>query len=119
MLFRSIESKSSLLLELSKKYNLDSLDIDILEKYLTLIPEHRKAMKDFILDVANSAMNNKENTATVDNVLEGKQNTPYDKEDPIEKELNSYRLELEAEKKGQISSVSEDIEESYKEREAK
>lgn len=95
-----IESDSSVLADLSRKYKLDSLDISILESYLNLTPEEKGTLKGFITSIALS-IDDGETAATVDN-----------DEDPIEKELKAYRLELEAEQKGATSSALDDTEKS-------
>lgn len=73
---------------------LDDMDRKMLMEYLQLTPSHRQIFKDFIIKVASD--NNSEVAATIDT--------------SIDEELESYRLELEAEKKGITSSVSGDIE---------
>ena len=104
-----VESDSSLIEKLSREYDLDSIDVSILKAYLNLIPEHRKVVKEFLSNITNS----------VDETLEDNQNVIQEEEDPIEKELNAYRLELDAEKKGEISAASDDINDHYKNKEAK
>lgn len=88
-----IEDDSTIITELSKKYDLDMFDRKIIESYLNLSTENRKVIKDYMHSVANIF----DETASAKEV------------DPIEKEVEAYRLELEAEKRGQISSASEDV----------
>lgn len=108
-----IENDSTILSALSTKYNLNSLDEKIIESYLNLTSEQRKAIQSYVCSLANVIVNN-EITAAKETVLSGessKKDVLQIQDDSIEKELNAYRLELEAEKKGKISSVSEDIKE--------
>lgn len=103
-----IETDSSILTELATQYNLDSLDISIIELYAKLKPEDRKTMKNFVKAIAKSIKDDEEIATTIDEVP---QNTFQNEDNSIERELTAYRLELEAEKKGKISSVSENLNE--------
>ncbi|MBU5438326.1 helix-turn-helix domain-containing protein [Tissierella sp. MSJ-40] len=108
-----IENDSTIISALSTKYNLNSLDEKIIESYLNLTSEQRKAIQSYVCSLANVIVNN-EITVAKETVLSGessKKDVLQIQDDSIEKELNAYRLELEAEKKGKISSVSEDIKE--------
>lgn len=107
-----IETDSTIISKLSAEYNLDSLDVDIIEHYLKLSPSHREIIKNFVKSIAKSIANNEEITATKEVISEKNQDMAQNDEGSVEKELNAYRLELEAEKKGKISSVSEDTSES-------
>lgn len=80
-----IETDDDIIRELVNEYQLDIIDRKIIEHYLKLDEDSRSKIKEYIMDVAKSIS---EVSATVD---------------PIEQELDSYRMELEAEKKGQTS----------------
>lgn len=92
-----IEKDSTIVSKLSTEYNLDSIDVEIIKGYLELDIEQRKAIKNYVRSVANAIPHEEIAVAK-------------DKEDDIERELEDYRLELEAEKRGQTSSVSENTE---------
>ena len=83
------EDDASILGELVSKYNLDDLDRRIVESYLKLPPAHRAVFKRFIAGLAVEA-------------------------DPIQMELDAYRIELEAETMEATSSASEDSAEKTK-----
>ncbi|SHJ75327.1 helix-turn-helix domain-containing protein [Tepidibacter formicigenes] len=100
-----IENDSTIISKLSTEYNLDSLDKKIIESYLKLGEEQRKVIKDYVYSLAKAINSDEEIAVTKENVLEKKQNMSQNEEDSIEKELNAYRLELEAEKKGRTSLV--------------
>lgn len=72
---------------------LDDMDRKMIMEYLQLPPSHRKIFKDFMIKITSDK--HSEVTAT--------------KEDFIDAELESYRLELLAEQKGEILLASEDI----------
>ncbi|SHG89581.1 helix-turn-helix domain-containing protein [Tepidibacter thalassicus] len=107
-----IENDSTIISKLSTEYNLDSLDKKIIESYLKLGEEQRKVIKDYVYSLAKAINSDEEIAATKENVLEKKQNMSQNEEDSIEKELNAYRLELEAEKKGKTSLVLDERKES-------
>lgn len=50
-----VEYDSTIISSLSAQYNLDSLDIEILELYLNLSPTERKAIKQFALSIGKLA----------------------------------------------------------------
>ena len=77
------EDDASILGELVSKYDLDDLDRRIVESYLKLPPAHRAVFKRFIAGLAVEA-------------------------DPIQMELDAYRIELEAETMEATSSASEE-----------
>ena len=83
------EDDASILSELIRKYDLDDLDRRIVESYLKLPPAHRAVFKRFIAGLAVEA-------------------------DPIQMELDAYRIELEAENEEATSSASEDSAEKTK-----
>ena len=83
------EDDASILGELVSKYDLDDLDRRIVESYLKLPPAHRAVFKRFIAGLAVEA-------------------------DPIQMELDAYRIELEAENEEATSSPSEDSAEKTK-----
>ncbi len=91
-----IESDSSIIVELANEYHLDEIDKKIIEHFVKLDSKSRQRIKDYVRSIAE--IFNNEKAATYE-------------EDNIEAELESYRMELEAEKKGQILSVSEKPEE--------
>lgn len=78
----SIENDRTILEQLSSEYKLDHTDALIIESYLKLSPANRKAIKEYARSLSAAL------------------SIEDEKEDEIEKELESYRLELEAEKKG-------------------
>lgn len=77
---------------------------NLLDKY-SLLDEQGKNTVNFIIDNEIKRIN----AISEINISNKKEITNYD--DKIEKGLESYRLELEAELKGKTSSVSEDIKE--------
>ena len=83
------EDDASILSELIRKYDLDDLDRRIVESYLKLPPAHRAVFKRFIAGLAVEA-------------------------DPIQMELDAYRIELEAENEEATSSASENSAEKTK-----
>ncbi len=83
-----IQSDATLLDELVREYGLDALDKKIMEFYLSMPAAHRQVMKTELLKLAGCLAPEQSN------------------EDEIEYELQSYRLELEAEQKGTMSSPS-------------
>lgn len=83
--------------KLAEKYKLNPLAKKIVESFVTL-EEHE--MDAVLKLVANIASANDEIAVARESI----------EENYIESELENYRRELEAEKKGTISSVSEDIE---------
>ena len=83
------EDDASILSELIRKYDLDDLDRRIVESYLKLPPAHRAVFKRFIAGLAVEA-------------------------DPIQMELDAYRIELEAENEEATSSASEESAEKTK-----
>ena len=83
------EDDASILSELIRKYDLDDLDRRIVESYLKLPPAHRAVIKRFIAGLAVEA-------------------------DPIQMELDAYRIELEAENEEATSSASEESAEKTK-----
>lgn len=88
-----IENDSTILSSLIYEYKLDSIDKKIVEGYITLTSDQRDVIKTYVNSLVNDI--NDENAAS------------KDEEDEIKEELESYRLELEAEKKGTKSSVLE------------
>lgn len=87
-----VENDSTIVSRLAIDYNLNKLDIKIIESYLNLSSEQRKAIQSYVRSLAN-AIADEEIAAT--------------KENYINDEVEKYRLELEAEQKGEISSVSD------------
>lgn len=85
-----IESDLTLLDQLVHEYNLDSLDSKIIESFLMLSHENRRAIRNYVTNLANLITTDSESS----------------KEALIEKELNSYRSELEAELKGETLSAT-------------
>lgn len=79
--------------ELVNEYNLDDLDKKIIEQFVKLDNNQRQSIKKYVLALIESEANDSEITATSD--------------ENIKAELESYRQELEAEKKVKISSVLE------------
>lgn len=102
-----VETKESFLSELSVQYDLDNLDMSLLESYISLTAKDRGVIKKYVHSVFETL--NDEIATTVDEVLEESKSIVEDEESYIERELDAYRLELEAEKKGKILSASEDI----------
>lgn len=86
------EKDETIINELADKYHLDELDIRIIESYLKLPPNYRSTFRQFIQTLVE-------------------QSTP---KDPIQSELDAYRVELEAEDKEATSSASEDSAEKTK-----
>lgn len=95
-----IEDDSTIISNLSTQYNLDALDIKIIESYLKLSSKQRSAVKEYVRSIAGAILDESENVAK-------KEESPSKKDDSIEKELELYKMELLDEKKGKTSSVSE------------
>jgi transcriptional regulator with XRE-family HTH domain len=76
------------LLDLQKKYNLDQLDIKILQEYLKLPPEHRKIFKGYFVNVFGGAVANED--------------------EAIDLEVEAFRKELEDERRFTTSGASLD-----------
>lgn len=76
------------LLDLQKKYNLDQLDIKILQEYLKLSPEHRKVFKGYFVNVFGG--------------------TVASEDEAIDLEVEAYRKELEDERRFSTSAASPD-----------
>lgn len=87
-----IESDSMIISELAHEYQLDDLDKKIIEHYVKMDSQHRTTIKNYVLSLA-AQISGMEETAASTN------------EDDIEAELESYRRELEAEKKRKMSSA--------------
>ena len=83
------------LLDLQKKYNLDQLDIKILQEYLKLPPEHRKIFKGYFVNVFGG--------------------TIASEDEAIDLEVEAYRKELEDERRFSTSGVSPDTDDAKKE----
>lgn len=88
--------------EYADKANLSDLEADVIKAYINLDSDIRKDIVHSLKSIfdKHSEISVAENTST----------TYQTSEDDIEKELESYRLELEAEKRGQTSSASENVE---------
>lgn len=76
------------LLDLQRKYNLDQLDIKILQEYLKLSPEHRKIFKGYFVNVFGG--------------------TVASEDEAIDLEVEAYRKELEDERRFSTSGASPD-----------
>lgn len=77
------------LMKLQSKYNLDQLDIKILQEYLKLSPDHRKIFKGYFANVFGGAI--------------------ASEDEAIDLEVESYRKELEDERRFSTSGVSPGI----------
>ncbi|MEI3605965.1 helix-turn-helix transcriptional regulator [Pseudogracilibacillus sp. SE30717A] len=93
-----IENDSTIIAELSTEYKLDAIDQKIIEHYVKLDEQSRQVIKKEVVSLAKQIMNLEEIAATSE-------------VDPIEQELESYRIELEAEEKGATSSAYDDLNE--------
>lgn len=94
-----VEPSTFSLNEYAKKSNLSELEFDLIKAYMDLDVNARNE----ILSSMKAIFDKHSEIAAT-------------KESYIDKELESYRLELEAEQKGEILSVSEGIEEKRKAR---
>lgn len=90
-----IENDSTVIAELSAEYKLDAIDQKIIEHYVKLDEHSRQVIKKEVVSLAKQIMSLEEIAATSE-------------VDPIEQELESYRIELEAEEKGATSSAYDD-----------
>lgn len=91
------ETQEDYLNGLSQRYHLDDLAKSILEGYLSLKPEHRDVIKNYILSVAEKYQKLQETRSEID------------------QEEEAYRKELEAEAKGAAGlSQSEKFEDGKK-----
>ena len=86
------ERDETIISELADKYHLDELDIRIIESYLKLPPNYRSTFRQFIQTLVEQETS----------------------KDPIQSELDAYRVELEAEDKEATSSASEESAEKTK-----
>lgn len=75
------ENDATLLGELVSQYKLDELDRRIVESFLKLLPEERKVLKDYVCSIAATKENN------------------------IDRQVEDFRKELEAEQKGETLSA--------------
>ncbi len=82
-----VETKEDYIADLSKRYNLDELDIKIVESYLALDDDSRQVIKDYIHNLADSI------EKTAEEIEEAKTKAE------IDAEVESYRRELELEKR--------------------
>ena len=55
-----IENDNTIIFELSNKYNLDNLDVKILESYLKLSGEQRKAIKKYVYSLVDTILEDDE-----------------------------------------------------------
>lgn len=94
-----VQPESLSLDEYAAKNNLTELELDIIKGYMELDSDIRKVIISHFKSIFDK---HSEITATKEE----------DPETIINNEVESYRKELEAELKGEISSVSEDIRES-------
>lgn len=88
--------------EYANKKNLSQLELDIIKGYMELDGEVRNALMSHFKSVFNR---HSEIAATKEEPLSKKDDSNQHEDDSIERELNAYRLELEAEKKGTTSSA--------------
>lgn len=96
-----IEKDSTIITKLSEEYNLDRVDTEIIKGYLNLDPEQKKAIKAYVSSIASAIAHEEVSAAKIE-------------EDGLsdeDKEVEAYRMEIRAEKKGITSSVSESGEE--------
>lgn len=89
-----IQASEFSLNEYAEKNNLSELEFDILRGYMELDSDIRKKVLSYFKTIFNK---HSEVAATIDN--------------SIDEEVESYRLELEAEQKGETSSALEELEE--------
>lgn len=61
-----IEKSDSLLESLAIKYNLSDADLILLEKFISMKPENRKIIKDYIVDTARKIMESYDNFSAPD-----------------------------------------------------
>lgn len=106
------QDEKSIVNELVAKYNLDDIVKSCLDVLVTLEPEEIKPLLDYIKKVA--VKYTFEHMEEAQQVYEEQQVQELQEEqqvqevdEEIERELEAYRLELEAEKKGRTSSVCE------------
>lgn len=100
-----VENDSTIISNLSIQYNLDSIDVKIIESYLNLSTQQRSAVKEYVRSIAGAILDESETVAAKEESPSKKDDPIHHEDDSIERELNAYRLELEAEKKGIISSA--------------
>lgn len=91
-----VESDTFSLDEYAKQNNLTSLELDIIKAYMSL----DSTTRDNIMSHLKAAFEGHSEIAAASD------------EDSINKKVENYRLELEAEQKGKILSVSQDLEEA-------
>ena len=89
--------------EYARNNHLSSLELDIIKGYMELDGELRNALMSHFKSVFDR---HSEIAVTKEYPPSKKDNPIQHDDDSIERELNSYRLELEAEKKGITSSVT-------------
>ncbi len=88
-----IETESSLISQLVNEFNLDVLDRKIIECYLKLAPSQRMAVKEYVTSLVSAVSGE------------------FHNHNEIDCEVESYRRELEEEKRAKISSVLRDTKE--------
>lgn len=95
------ENDDTIISELVKEYQLDDLDKKILEHYLQLSEEDRKAIKNYVFSLSKHMIEQPETTAsTMEPTLE----------QILEEDVEKYRQERLAELKGETkSSVSDAV----------
>lgn len=99
------QDEKSIVNELVAKYNLDDIVKSCLDVLVTLEPEEIKPLLDYIKKVVlKYASEHIEEVQQEQEPQEEQQVQEVDEE--IERELEAYRLELEAEKKGKTSLAS-------------
>ena len=92
-----IVTRSDYIEKVSRSHNLDKLDEAIINTYMSLEPEKRKIIKEYILAVAENYEEDEEAKIKA----------------KIDEEVEAYRRELELEAKGAVkSSVSEESKEN-------
>lgn len=91
---RCVSDSQDELNALSKKYGLSSSDMTLIEKYVSLKPDSRKAVMDFITDVVSAL-----NVQTAAEVSEQKIEPNAASDLDIDSEVEAYRRTLELQKK--------------------
>jgi transcriptional regulator with XRE-family HTH domain len=116
-----VEDDKALLEKYANKYNFSDLDKAALKLFSELSPEDRNIAEEFLLRLVNGVMNNKDlyerykshyenkDSNIITNKSE-KYSSEFGIDNNIDKEVESYRRELEYEKAAKISGASQPLE---------
>ena len=102
------ENEIDLISEMVKKYSLSKTDKLILENFVKMTSEERKTIINSFMKFSQLIINLNDMQNNISENIDIADSNTINHNDKIEKELEAYRLKLEAELKGKTLSVSED-----------